>query len=76
MKPKPRVNYVEDISSEVATIGTNTTIDEQVNQIDNMLKKHNIYGATYYSYFDELEDNCVAVITNDQTQIEIEQVSV
>ena len=37
-KPEPRVNNVEDITSEAATIGTSLTVDEQVNQIDNMLK--------------------------------------
>ena len=47
MKSKPRVNNVKDITSETATVGTSSTVEEQVNQIDNMLKKHNIYGANY-----------------------------
>ena len=43
MKPKPSVNIVEDINSEAITIGASSLVDEQVNQIDNMLKKHNFY---------------------------------
>ena len=38
MKPKPGVNNVEDVSSETSTFGTSATAEEQVSQIDSMLK--------------------------------------
>ena len=45
LKPKPRVNNVEDVSSEAARVGTSATAEEQVKEIDYMLKKHNIFDA-------------------------------
>ena len=42
MKPKPRVNNVDDTSFEAASIGTSATVGEHVNQIDAMILKHSI----------------------------------
>ena len=41
-----------------------------------MLKKHNIYYANYDSNYGKRDDNCVAVIKNDQTLREVEPVNV
>ena len=42
--------------------------------MDSMLQKHNIYGANYDSDYDYLENNWVAVITNDRNLRELERV--
>ena len=39
MKPKPRVNKVDEISSEAATIVTSATVGKQVNQNETMMQK-------------------------------------
>ena len=74
-KPKAKINNVEDVHSEAATVGTSIS-DEQVNQLDNMLGKHNINDANYYSDYDDLEDNCVAVILHDHKFREVQSVNV
>ena len=38
MKPSTRVNNVEKIQSEAATVGTSPLVDEPVNQIETMQK--------------------------------------
>ena len=75
IKSKPRVNIVDDVLSEVATVGTSATVEDQVNQIDSMLQKHNIYDANCGSIYDNLDDNCVAVIANDENLREVEPVN-
>ena len=40
MKAKPRVKNVDVASSEAATLGTSATVEEQVNQIDTMIRQH------------------------------------
>ena len=42
MKPKRRVNNVDDTTSEAATIGTSATVGEQVHQVETMIQTHNI----------------------------------
>ena len=67
MKPKPRVNNVDDISSEAATIGTFAAMEEQGNQIDAMMQRHSIYDSNDDSNYDDIEDNCVAVISDSDS---------
>ena len=62
-KPKPRVNNVDDSVSEAATVGTSATAAEQVNNIDKLLQKQDIYDANYDSDYDDYDDNCVATIS-------------
>ena len=45
IKPKPRVNNVDDINSEAAKVGPSASVGEQANNIDTLLQKHSIYGA-------------------------------
>ena len=42
MKPKPRVNNVDDTTFEASTIGTSATAGEQVNQIETMFQRHSV----------------------------------
>ena len=66
MKPKPSVNIVEDINSEAITIGASSSVDEQVNQIDNMLKSIIFtMNSDYDSDCDEFDGDCVPVIRDD-----------
>ena len=74
MKPKSRVNNVDDTSSEAAIIGTSATAGEQVNQIETMLQRHSIYDVNYDSDYDEFDDNCVAVISDCENIREVEPV--
>ena len=74
-KPKPRVNNLDDTSSEAATIGTSATKGEQVNQIDAMMQKHSIYDAIYDFDYDEFDDNCVAIISDSDNFREVESVN-
>ena len=74
-KPKPRVNNVDDTSSEIVTIGTFATVGEQVNQIETMMPRHSIYDANYDSHCDEFDDNCVAVISDSDNIREVEPVN-
>ena len=71
IKSKPRVNNVDDTSSEAATIGSSVTVGEQVNQIESMIQKHSIYDANYdsddaNSYYDDFDENCVSVISDSE----------
>ena len=75
IKSKPRVNIVGDVPSEAATVGTSATVEDQVNQVDSMLQKHNIYDANCGSDYDNLDNNCVAVIANDENLREVEPVN-
>ena len=63
IKPKPRVNYVDDSVSEAATVGTSATAADQVNNINRLLQQQNIYDANYDSDYDDYDDNCVAAIS-------------
>ena len=65
MNPEPRINNVEDVKSDAATMGTLPSADKQVNQLDNLPRKHKIYNENYDSDYDEIEDNYVAIITDD-----------
>ena len=69
IKSKPRVNNVDDVSSEAATVGTSAEVEEQVNQIDFMLQNRKTYDANSDFDYDDL-DNCVAVICNDLREVE------
>ena len=75
MNPKPRVNKVEDASSEPATIGTSKTVEEQVNQIDAMIQKHSIYDAKYDSDYEDFEVICLAVCSDSDSLREVEPVN-
>ena len=75
MNAKPRVNNVEDTISEAATIGTSATAGEQVNQIETTFQRHHIYDANYNSDYDEVDDNCVAVISDGGNIRELEPVN-
>ena len=72
MKPKPRVNNVDDNSSQAATIGTSATVGEQVNQVEAMMQKHSIYDANYDSDYNDFDGNCVAVISDSDNIREVE----
>ena len=76
MKPKRRDNNVEDVQSEAARAGTSTSVDEKINETDNMLKNHNVYDANYDSDYDDVEDNYAAVITDDHSLRELERFNV
>ena len=71
-KPKPIVNNVDDNISEAATVATSATGGEQVNQIDKLLQKHSTYDANYDSEYAEFDDNCVAIISNNDNIREVE----
>ena len=43
MKPKPRVNNVDNAISEAMTISTSATAGEQANQIKKIFRKHSFY---------------------------------
>ena len=75
MKPKHRVNNIDDTSSEAADFGTSATVGEQVNQIDAMMSKNSIYDANYDSDYDNFDDNCVAFITDSDSIREVEPVN-
>ena len=75
MKPKPRFNSVDDTYSEASTICTSATVGEPVNQIENMIHKHNIYDANYDSDYHNFDDNCVAVISDSDNVREVEPVN-
>ena len=72
MKPKPRVNNVDDTSSQAAATGTSATVAEQVNKIETMMQKHSIYDANYDSDYDEFDDNRVGVISDSDSIRELE----
>ena len=76
MKTNRRVNNVEDIQSEAATVGTSQSVEAKVNQFDYMLKLHNLYDAHYDSAYIELEDNSVAVITDNLKFSKVEPLTV
>ena len=75
MKPKPRVNNVDDTISEAATIGISATAGEQVNQVETMFNRHSIYDANYDSDYDEFDDNCVVLISDSDNIREMEPVN-
>ena len=74
IKQKPRLNNVDDASSEAAMIGTSSTVEEQVNQIYPMLGKPNIYDSNYDSDDDDFDGNCLAVISVSNSLRELEAV--
>ena len=63
LKPKPRVHTVDETISEAATVGTSSSVGEQLNHIDRLLQKHSIYDANYDFDYDDFDDNCVATIS-------------
>ena len=75
MKPKPRVNNVDDTSSGAATIGISATVGEQANQIHAMTQKHSIFDANYESDYDDFDDNCLAVISDSDSIRDVEPVN-
>ena len=74
IKPEPRVNNVDDSSSDAATVGTSATVGEQVNHINRLLQKHSIYEGNYDSDYDNYDDNCVATISIKNNTREVEPV--
>ena len=77
MKPKPKVNKLDDTVSEAVTIDISVTTRKQVNQIEKMFAKHSISDANYDSDYDEFYDNCVAIISdNNNNAREVETVNV
>ena len=75
IKPKPRVNYVDDSISEAATVGTSTTAVDQVNNISRLMQHQSIYDANYDSDYDDYDDNCVAAISIKTDIREVEPVN-
>ena len=75
MKPKTRVNIVDNTTSEAATICNSAIAGEQVNQIEMMFQRHSIYDANYDSDYGEFGDNCVAVISDSDNIREVEPVN-
>ena len=75
IKPKPRVNYVDDSVSEAATVGTSATAADQVNNINRLLQQQSIYDANYDSDYDDCDDNCVAAISIQNNVREVETVN-
>ena len=73
-KPRSRVNYVDDSISEAATVGTTTSVTEQVNNISKLLQQKSIYDANYDSDYDDYDDNCVAAISYKTDTREVEPV--
>ena len=45
LKPKPRVNNVDDTTFEAATISTSPTVGEQVDQTKTIIQRHSIFDA-------------------------------
>ena len=76
MRPKPRLNNVDDASSEAATIGTSATVEEQVNQIDAKIQKLSIYDANFDSYYPDFDNNWVAVMSDSDNLREVEPVNI
>ena len=74
-KPGSRVNYVDDSISEAATVGTTTSVTEQVNNISKFLQQKSIYDANYDSDYDDYDDNCVAAISYKTDTREVEPVN-
>ena len=74
-KPKPRVNNVDDSTSEAATVGTSATVGEHVNHIDRLLQKQSIYDAKNDSDYADYNDNCVATISINNDTREVEPVN-
>ena len=71
MEPKPSFNNVEDTTSEAAQVDTSAA-EEQENQIETMFQKHSLYDANYDSDYDEIVDNCVAIISDSDIIREVE----
>ena len=59
IKPKRRVNNVDNTNSEAARVGTSASVGEQVNHIDRLLQKHCIYDTIFDSDYHDFDDNCV-----------------
>ena len=55
-------------------VGTSATAKEQLNQIDFMLKQQNVHDSNYDSDYDDLDENCVAVISYSDSLREVETV--
>ena len=66
---------VDDASSEAATVGISATVEEHLNQIDSMVRQRNIYNAKYDSDYDDVDDNCLAVISESNNLREVELVN-
>ena len=75
IKPKPRVNYVDDSVSEAATVGTSATAADQVNNINRHQQQQSFYDANYDSDYDDYDDNCVAAISIQTDVREVEPVN-
>ena len=60
IKPKRRVNNVEDTTSEAATVGTSASVGEQVNHIERLLQKRSVYDEIFDFDCDDFDYNCFA----------------
>ena len=56
-------------------VGTSATAKEQLNQIDSMLKQQNVHDSNYDSDYGDLDENCVAVISDSDSLREVETVN-
>ena len=74
-KPKPQFNNFDKALSAAATIGTSATMEEQVNQTNALIRKHNMYDANYDSDYDNFDDNCVAVISDSDSLRQVEPIN-
>ena len=75
IKPKARVNYVDDSISEAASVGTSATAADQINNVNKLLQQQSIYDAHYDSDYDDFDDNCVAAISIQNNVREVEPVN-
>ena len=66
MKQKRVVNKVWCARSEAALVVISPSVDDQFNQIDDIKKQHNNPDANYDSNYNQSEDNCVAVISDNR----------
>ena len=74
LKTKPRVNNVDDTSSEVATVGTSATVGEK-KQIETLIQRHSFQDANYDFDYEDFNDNCVAIISNRDNIREVKPVN-
>ena len=51
------------------------TAGEQVNQTETTFQRHSIYDAIYDFYYDEFDNNCVAIISDSDNFKEVEPVN-
>ena len=74
IKPKPRVNKISYASSEAATFGTSATVEEDFIELDAKLRHQNLNDAKNDSEHDDMDNNCVAIISNSDILRAVEPV--